>query len=103
MMATVLTLDMQMFLGEFDFPFCAGSCHNAFDVDEIKGLFPDAKGVSVYLQPAMGHVLAISTNATARYEEMFPDLDSFGLLGASASTFISLVKELSRQGHECCV
>jgi hypothetical protein len=65
-------------VGEFDFPFCAGDCNGAFELDDVKAVFPDALDVSVYLQPGTGHVVTMSTNATSGYAEMFSYLHSFG-------------------------
>jgi len=69
-----------MFVGEFDFPFCAGDCNGVLEgTDSLKSLYPGAADVSVYLQPNTGHVLSMSLNATAGYREIFDYLGRFDL------------------------
>lgn len=68
-----------MYVGENDFAFCAGNCNGIFDMNQLKTLYPNAKDLSVYLQPNTGHVVELSLNATAGYQEIFGFLGKNGL------------------------
>ncbi|KAJ2975591.1 hypothetical protein NQ176_g5439 [Zarea fungicola] len=70
---------LQMYVGENDFAFCAGNCNGIFDLNQLKILYPNAKDLSVYLQPNTGHVVELSLNATAGYQEIFGFLGKNGL------------------------
>lgn len=69
---------MQFFVGEYDV-ICGGDCRGAYELEYLKKLYPAAADVSVYLQPASGHGLTLSTNATAGYNVIFSYLDAYGL------------------------
>ncbi|KAK6855755.1 hypothetical protein PG995_007906 [Apiospora arundinis] len=67
--------------GERDFLFCAGEGNRAYDLEQIKGLYPDSARVEVALQPETGLVLILSTSATAGYAEMCSHIASLMACG----------------------
>ncbi|GAD98592.1 hypothetical protein CHGG_09132 [Paecilomyces variotii No. 5] len=77
--ATEFKGPVQFFVGEYDFPFCDGDCKNAYDVSVLKSFYPAASDVSTYIQPATGHGLTVTKNATAGYQVIFSYLGAQGL------------------------
>ncbi|KAK8030519.1 hypothetical protein PG990_000253 [Apiospora arundinis] len=72
---------VMVFTGERDFLFCAGEGNRAYDLEQIKGLYPDSARVEVALQPETGLVLILSTSATAGYAEMCSHIASLMACG----------------------
>lgn len=71
---------IQFVIGENDYAFCRGDCKGTYDVDWLKwSLYPEAKGVEVYLQPGTGHGLTFGKNASGGYKSSFGFLGRFGL------------------------
>ena len=59
---------------------CGGDCNDQIGLPEVlESLYPHATNISIYLQPATGHGLTLSTNATAGYKVMFSFLKAYGL------------------------
>jgi hypothetical protein len=78
--ATEFTGPLLVTLGERDRAFCVTTtCEAVVDLDYLRTQYPNAKDVSVYLQPGTGHLLTSSFNATAGYQVIFDWLDSQGL------------------------
>ncbi|KAK8002498.1 hypothetical protein PG989_002217 [Apiospora arundinis] len=55
--------------------------NRAYDLEQIKGLYPDSARVEVALQPETGLVLILSTSATAGYAEMCSHIASLMACG----------------------
>lgn len=69
---------LQYVLPEFDFYICQGDCKGVYDVDALKGIFPNAGPLEVKIQPNTGHALPLHNNATAGYQLTFDFLRKNG-------------------------
>ena len=69
---------VQFVVGEFDFLFCLGDCRNTYNATEVRGMFPKAKDVEVYLQPGTGHGLPFHNGAQVGFQATFDWLSKNG-------------------------
>ena len=77
--AQEFTGPVQIVLGEFDFPVCAGDCKGLFDPATYKALYPKAPPVTPYIQQGAGHGLTMHRRADVGYKATLDWLDSNGL------------------------
>lgn len=70
---------VQYMLPEFDFYICGGDCKGVADMEELKGIFPNATAIEVAIQPNTGHALPLHNNATAGFQVTFDFLARHGL------------------------
>lgn len=66
-------------LAEFDTGICGGDCKGTYDINFLKGAYPQAKSPEVYIQPGAGHGLTLHKNAGAGYQATFDYLGRNGL------------------------
>jgi pimeloyl-ACP methyl ester carboxylesterase len=74
-----LKAPVQFMLAEFDFYICDGDCKGAYNLQDLKKIYPNAATVEDYIQPNTGHAFPLHNNATAGYQVTFDFLDRNGL------------------------
>ena len=70
---------VQYMLAEKDFGICAGDCKGVANTTVLRGIFPVAAEIDVYVQPNTGHALPLHKNATAGFQVSFDFLKRNGL------------------------
>jgi pimeloyl-ACP methyl ester carboxylesterase len=74
-----LTAPVQYMLAEHDFFICGGDCKGVANMTNLRGTFPKASDIEVYIQPNTGHAFPLHNNASAGFQVSLDFLSRNGL------------------------
>jgi pimeloyl-ACP methyl ester carboxylesterase len=74
-----LTAPIQYMLAENDFIICGGDCKGVANITILRGTYPKASDIEVYIQPNTGHGFPLHNNASAGFQVSLDFLSRHGL------------------------